>query len=122
MKTRTLPISSNNSISEILDFLHEKIYKITKTIRRIKKYVINTSRRIAIAIHPQDYYPTMKIEHLHNSCKKLDNSSRKVFFLYVKGYSLNEISSLSGTHHEHIIPTVHSIVKEMHRNRPSAQA
>lgn len=123
METTILPNSNLKSLTETLVSLREKIARHTiHTIKLIKVSAKKASRCIANATHPHHSYHAINIEHLHNTCQKLDNSSRKVFFLYVKGFSLDEISSLSGTHHDNIIPTVHNIVNDMHNNKPSAQA
>ncbi len=83
-----------------------------------KQNIINLSNRIMYALQPSANHSTIHIKHLHNSCQTLDNRSRKVFFLYVKGYSLNEISTLSGMKQHTILPTIHKIVNKM----PSDQA
>lgn len=58
---------------------------------------------------------TMRIEHLHKGCRNIDNPSRQIFILYVKGYSMNEISGMSGTSHKSITDIVRRTLGSMRR-------
>lgn len=90
------------------------------SLKTMKQHISSLNRMIMQALRPNDKHSTIHVKHLHNSCQKLDNSSRKVFYLYVKGYSLNEITEMSGTKQNSIKPAVHFIMSKIHKEIPSA--
>ena len=57
----------------------------------------------------------VKLEHLHKSCNSMQPHQRAVFILYIKGYSLDEISAKTGAKRHTITPIVHRTLKTMPR-------
>lgn len=96
------------------------VQSIMQAFNAAKQSIMNYSARIAYALLPAHHHPTLHIKHLHNSCRKLDNPSRRVFFLYVKGFSLNEISEMSGADRKTIMPTIHGIMNKIHHDTSAA--
>lgn len=93
--------------------IHTAITRLAATIKLKAKAFCD---RVMQLVRPSHTYRIVHIEHLHNSCSKMDSPKRNVFFLYVKGYSMNEISSISGRKRRHIIATVHGILNTLHKD------
>lgn len=95
-------ISTYDPYNKCFGSLH--LLAISK-LRSIKAVLIKAYRYLR-RFMPKQIHSTMRIEHLHKGCREIDNPSRQIFILYVKGYSINEISKLSGTPHNNITSIV----------------
>lgn len=84
-------------------------------LRSIKALFIKAYRHLRRLV-AMPAHTTMRIEHLHKGCREIDNPSRQIFILYVKGYSMNEISKLSGTHHSSISSIVRHTLRSIHQS------
>lgn len=82
-----------------------------------KNSVKNNISRFIKIITLGKSHTIVKIENLHDTCRKTNPPARRVFILYVKGYSMEEITQLSGTKRKHIIPTIHSILSTIRKER-----
>lgn len=113
MKTTELTQSQNeaygtsSTTSTELEFMWKNIYN------NLKIKTVNLFNRVRNIISPTHSHTIVKIENLHKSYRKMDTPSKQIFVLYVKGYSLNEISSQSGVKPSKIILTVHNFVKTL---------
>lgn len=91
------------------------IKSIANVINSVKAIVNAIGDKCMQLIRPTDMYRTVNVKHLHKSCQKMDEPKRKVFFLYVKGYSVDEIGSAYGLKPHSIIVLVHNMVKAIHK-------
>lgn len=91
------------------------IKSITGMVKSVKTKINAIGGKCMQLIRPVDMYRTVNVKHLHKSCQKMDEPKRKVFFLYVKGYSVDEIGSASGMKPHSIIVLVHNMMKAIHK-------
>lgn len=100
---------SGTSISPLKN-LTNSLKNMSRTILSAISGTFNTFMQRSTASH---HNTVVKIDHLHHSCKKLNDHNKKVFYLYVKGYSIPEISALSGKENNTIITIVYHIAKRL---------
>lgn len=106
--------STSSTTSTELEFMWKNFYN------NLKIKTVSLFNRIRNAIIPTHSHTIVKIENLHKSYRKMDTPSKQIFVLYVKGYSLNEISSKSGVKPSKIILTVHNFVKTLCKDFPTS--
>lgn len=94
---------------------HTNLFKPTykNILNLIKTKASDFIYRIIYVLRPHNTHSVIKIENLHQSYKKLDQPSKQIFFLYAKGYSLDEISNQSGIKHDKILIIIHDFVKSL---------
>ncbi len=106
-------IESEISQNMFTSFSSSFIKYIGKIVKFIKSGVSAIGTSCMQLLRPVDVYDTVNIRHLHNSCGKMKEPERKIFILYIKGYSIEEISSVSGTKRHNIVMIVHNTLKIM---------
>lgn len=100
------------SLSSTLNGITKSIIYAIKFIMAEISAMVN---RFISPVNTLDTYKTFNVKHVQNSCRKMKEPERRIFFLYVKGYSINEIASVSGAKHHNIIMTVHNTLKNIHK-------
>lgn len=103
------------TIDEPVAMLQFASKKTKQFFASIKTRLAQFYRKVSYVFYPGTSHAIVKIEHLHTSCRNMESPKRKVFYMYVKGYSMSEISAQSGTKRYHIIATIHNILKDMHK-------
>lgn len=107
-------LNQNIAIDKISECIEHFVDRCNNTLIYLITKTIQLKNNIALAIAPRAN-SIVKIEHLHKSCNKLPPHNRKIFTLYIKGYSLDEISSQSGAKRHTITTTVSNILKTLPR-------
>lgn len=107
-------LNQNITIDKISECIEHFVDRCNSALSYIIAKTSQLKNNIAFAISPRAN-SIVKIEHLHKSCNKLNPYNRKIFILYIKGYSFDEISSRSGAKRHTITTTVSSILKNIPR-------
>ena len=116
---KTFIIQNQNEVYNTHSLAHMISKFINKcTLNNIKAKAANLFNLVIDTFTPSHTHSVIKIENIHNSYKKMDQPSKQIFFLYVKGYSLNEISKKSGEKQDKILITVHNLVKTILKDTP----
>lgn len=112
----TAPTNEEHSVNRILGNLSSWSIDLVKAIKHHAKVVASKALAISHLFRPATTRAIIKIDHLHHSCKEIEDPKREIFYLYVKGYSLHEISSMSGAHHGSIVTIVYHIMRNLKGN------
>lgn len=109
---KTLTIQDQNEVYNTSSLLVNTCKNI---LNFIKTKALAFFYRIIDTFRLSHTHPAIKIENIHKSYKKMNQSSQQVFILYVKGYSLDEISSKSGVTPNKIFLIVNDFLKSLHK-------
>jgi DNA-binding NarL/FixJ family response regulator len=107
-------LNRNNVVAKLSECIESFVGHCHSAISCIASKVAQLKNRLAIVATPPRN-SIVKLKHLHKSYNAMQPRRRAIFTLYIKGYSIDEISALSGAKRSTIKPTVHRIVQNMPR-------